>query len=184
MQIVCALDDLDGSPKAILRGRARAGASSDPNAGNSVIRGPTLNESSGSLIFFDVMLCTWTIRKRQHGCLRAHLLQDCKELRAAVGADAEILGQAGRLQGEALGAAARRLKCLSGGAIEHAKCDWMWLRQPRRRLFYLMHAIGGKAARLFGGAVVTEQLAASPALPLPTPHKIKKTKLGLQHHTK
>ncbi len=70
------------------------------------------------------------MRKRQHGCVRAHLLQNCKELRAAVGADAEILGQAGRMQGEALGAAARRLKCLSGGAIEHAKtekCDWMWL---------------------------------------------------------
>jgi hypothetical protein len=58
MQIVCALDDLDGSPNAILRGRARAGASSDPNAGNSVMEQLALNESSGSLIFFDVMLCT------------------------------------------------------------------------------------------------------------------------------
>ena len=50
------------------------------------------------------------MRKRRHGCVRAHLLQNCKELRAAVGADAEILGQAGRMQGEALGAAARRLQ--------------------------------------------------------------------------
>jgi hypothetical protein len=56
MQTVCAFDDLDGSPKAILSGRGRAGASSGPKAGNSVMEALVLNESSGSLIFFAVML--------------------------------------------------------------------------------------------------------------------------------
>lgn len=52
MHIDCAFDDLAGSPNAILRGTARAGASSGPNAGKSVIDALALKVGSGILIFF------------------------------------------------------------------------------------------------------------------------------------
>lgn len=166
MQMVCAVDALDDSPNEIFTERGGVGASLGPAAGNKVMADVALNEGSGCFIFFNARFCKDVKRRDTHTRTGTaggdHLLQDGEEFRAAVGADAEVLRYASRLQRDALGAAPGRLATLLD--IKTRGTNNFNNVTAAARDDDLMDAIGGKAAGQFGGALVTKQLTTAPGV--------------------
>jgi hypothetical protein len=77
MQIVWALDDLEGCPNEMFMGRTGAGEPSGPIAGKSAMEQVELNESSGIFCFLEEKLCKMSmkadvrsLRQRRVTCCR------------------------------------------------------------------------------------------------------------------
>ena len=111
MQIACAVEALDDSPKDTLTGKGAAATSLGPTAGNNVTDAVALKDVSGCFIFFKARFCIERISGSDCATTAGlDLLKDGEELGAAVGTNAKILRNTRGLKRDALGAASRGLQ--------------------------------------------------------------------------
>ena len=166
MQICCAFDDLEDSPKAILRVRGGAGASLGPTAGNTVMAEALLKVGSGCFIFLRARFCRGS-RQRLEGelhCRRRRWGWGGGVAPAAGLRETQCGGRSGCRNpgGHTRAATPRNWRSTAKAAqLESQSCARVLQQQPLHT--HQMHPVGGKAANFLGGALVAKQFAAAPA---------------------